>query len=140
MGCGPSNSSAVPVDGDSASTTTKAYPPPEAFEIPLDDENPESLIKKHPPKRLKRLEEQTSDPPSIEDLEEKLATAEMRRQQFLASRVPKPSSTLDSVDIAENGNLHSVIVEEDETEEADDEDNKSSPAREVKRDESSENG
>ncbi|XP_053686072.1 uncharacterized protein LOC128735614 [Sabethes cyaneus] len=92
--------------------------PPEAFEIPLDDDNPESLIKKHPPKRLKRLEEQTSDPPSIEDLEEKLATAEIRRQQFLASRVQK-TTTLEHSELEENFYVPSVIEEEDETEEAD---------------------
>ncbi|XP_058460127.1 uncharacterized protein LOC131435885 [Malaya genurostris] len=127
MGCGSSSSSAVPTDGDSESTTVKAYPPPEAFEISLDDENSESIIKKHPPKRLKRLQEQISDPPSIEDLEEKLATAEMRRQQFLASRIQK-TTIYGRADIVENGNLHSVIVEEDETEETDEEDGTVNPA------------
>ncbi|XP_055589701.1 uncharacterized protein LOC129741912 isoform X2 [Uranotaenia lowii] len=78
----------VPANGDNG-TTKVTYPPPEAFEIPLEDENADSLIKKHPPKRLERLEAQPTTPPSIEDLEEKLATAEIRRQQFLASRAQK---------------------------------------------------
>jgi hypothetical protein len=58
--------------------------PSEAFEIPIaenDDDNQSSLIKKHPPKRLKRLEELQPQPQTIEGLEEKLATAEVRRQQ-----------------------------------------------------------
>lgn len=56
----------------------------EAFEIPFDDNNgTNGLIKKHPPKRLQRLEEQSNSlaPPTIEDLEEKLATAELRRKE-----------------------------------------------------------
>ncbi|EAT34362.1 AAEL013388-PA [Aedes aegypti] len=91
--------------------------PSEAFEIPLDDENPDSLIKKHPPLRLKRLEEHTTTPPSIEDLEGKLATAEIRRQQFLASRAQK-TTTIDKPDNDENGDVN-AIEEEDEAEKCD---------------------
>ncbi|KXJ82311.1 uncharacterized protein LOC109407806 isoform X1 [Aedes albopictus] len=120
MGCGPSNSAvaAVSSDGDGTSNGTKnSYPPSEAFEIPLDDENPDSLIKKHPPLRLKRLEEHSTTPPSIEDLEGKLATAEVRRQQFLASRVQK-TTIIDKTDNDENGDIN-AIREEDEPEEGD---------------------
>ncbi|XP_065088253.1 uncharacterized protein LOC135709790 [Ochlerotatus camptorhynchus] len=117
MGCGPSNSAAavIPLDGDGESTGSKAtYPPSEAFEIPLNDENPESLIKKHPPLRLKRLEEHTSNPPSIENLEEKLATAEIRRQQFLASRALK-TTTFDKTGDDANGDIDAIQeVEEPE--------------------------
>uniref|UniRef100_A0A182ITJ3 Uncharacterized protein n=2 Tax=Anopheles atroparvus TaxID=41427 RepID=A0A182ITJ3_ANOAO len=113
MGCGPSNA-AVPVAGEGISTISKlVYPRPEAFEIPLDDEeNAGSLIKKHPPKRLKRLEEQPSTSPSIEDLEEKLATAEIRRQQFLANRSQKTTFDKGSLDATEND--ASTIPEEGE--------------------------
>ncbi|XP_058125173.1 uncharacterized protein LOC131285461 [Anopheles ziemanni] len=114
MGCGPSNA-AVPVAGEGISTISKlVYPRPEAFEIPLDDdgENAGSLIKKHPPKRLKRLEEQSSSSPSIEDLEEKLATAEIRRQQFLANRSQKTTFDKGSLDATEND--ASTIPEEGE--------------------------
>lgn len=57
--------------------------PSEAFVIPFDDNGTNGLIKKHPPKRLQRLEEQSNTlaPPTIEDLEEKLATAELRRKE-----------------------------------------------------------
>uniref|UniRef100_A0A182M441 Uncharacterized protein n=1 Tax=Anopheles culicifacies TaxID=139723 RepID=A0A182M441_9DIPT len=113
MGCGPSNA-AVPVAGEGVSTISKlVYPRPEAFEIPLGDtENPDSLIKKHPPRRLKRLEEQSSSTPSIEDLEEKLATAESRRQQFLANRSQKTTFDKASLDATEND--ASTIPEEGE--------------------------
>ncbi|XP_053659967.1 uncharacterized protein LOC128709008 [Anopheles marshallii] len=113
MGCGPSNA-AVPVTGEGVSTISKlVYPRPEAFEIPLSDtENPESLIKKHPPRRLKRLEEQSGSTPSIEDLEEKLATAESRRQQFLANRSQKTTFDKTSLDATEND--ASTIPEEGE--------------------------
>uniref|UniRef100_A0A0E4C798 Uncharacterized protein n=3 Tax=gambiae species complex TaxID=44542 RepID=A0A0E4C798_ANOGA len=113
MGCGPSNA-AVPVTGEGVSTISKlVYPRPEAFEIPLgDSEHPDSLIKKHPPRRLKRLEEQSSTTPSIEDLEEKLATAETRRQQFLANRSQKTTFDKGSLDATEND--ASTIPEEGE--------------------------
>ncbi|KAL9703827.1 hypothetical protein quinque_007345 [Culex quinquefasciatus] len=111
-------SNAVPaVDGDDSpavSETSKAtYPPSEAFEVPLDDaDNADSLIRKHPPKRLQRLEEPPGNPPTIDELEEKLTTAEMRRQQFLASRSQK-TLTLDKTGQEENGDVD-VIKEEDE--------------------------
>lgn len=53
--------------------------PGEAFEVPLDD--PDSIIKKHPPKRLQRLVDAPSTETTIEELEEKLANAEIRRNQ-----------------------------------------------------------
>uniref|UniRef100_A0A336MA17 CSON014252 protein n=1 Tax=Culicoides sonorensis TaxID=179676 RepID=A0A336MA17_CULSO len=65
-------------------------PPSEAFEIPFDDNDGKNgLIKRHPPKRLQRLEEQSNSlaPPTIEDLEEKLATAELRRKEYLNQKV-----------------------------------------------------
>uniref|UniRef100_A0A182P9N6 Uncharacterized protein n=1 Tax=Anopheles epiroticus TaxID=199890 RepID=A0A182P9N6_9DIPT len=128
MGCGPSNA-AVPVTGEGVSTISKLVyrstflltlssvifriARPEAFEIPLGDaEHPDSLIKKHPPRRLKRLEEQSSTTPSIEDLEEKLATAETRRQQFLANRSQKTTFDKASLDATEND--ASTIPEEGE--------------------------
>uniref|UniRef100_A0A182MY93 Uncharacterized protein n=1 Tax=Anopheles dirus TaxID=7168 RepID=A0A182MY93_9DIPT len=113
MGCGPSNA-AVPVTGEGISTISKlVYPRPEAFEIPLGDaDNPDSLIKKHPPRRLKRLEEQPSTTTSMEDLEEKLATAETRRQQFLANRSQKTTFDKASLDATEND--ASTIPEEGE--------------------------
>uniref|UniRef100_A0A182QZ75 Uncharacterized protein n=1 Tax=Anopheles farauti TaxID=69004 RepID=A0A182QZ75_9DIPT len=113
MGCGPSNA-AVPVAGEGISTISKlVYPRPEAFEIPLGDaDSPDSLIKKHPPRRLKRLEEQPSTTPSMEDLEEKLATAETRRQQFLANRSQKTTFDKASLDATEND--ASTIPEEGE--------------------------
>ncbi|XP_050095135.1 uncharacterized protein LOC126577508 [Anopheles aquasalis] len=113
MGCGPSNA-AVPVAGEGMATISKlVYPRPEAFEIPLGEEGDTgSLIKKHPPKRLKRLEEQPSTASSIEDLEEKLATAEIRRQQFLANRSRQTTYDKGSLDATEND--ASTIPEEGE--------------------------
>ncbi|XP_055538268.1 uncharacterized protein LOC129725895, partial [Wyeomyia smithii] len=118
--------------------------PPEAFEIPLDDESPdESLIKKHPPKRLKRLEETSSNTPSLEELEEKLATAEMRRQLFLASRVQK-TTTVEYSELEENFHVPSVIEEEDESEEADENGSTNTvevnPEKEEQRNETCKNG
>ncbi|XP_055855626.1 ubiquitin carboxyl-terminal hydrolase 36 [Episyrphus balteatus] len=73
------------------------YPPAEAFEVSLDDvdndndnDRSDSLIKKHPPKRLQKLVEQaaTAVPATtIEHLEEKLAKAEVRRQQYIQQRI-----------------------------------------------------
>lgn len=56
--------------------------PPEAFEVSLSDES-ESIIKKHPPKRLQRLVDAPSTQTTIEELEEKLANAEIRRNQVV---------------------------------------------------------
>lgn len=51
-----------------------------AFDVPL-HENPEdeSLIKQHPSNRLQRLEEQQVYSPTLQELENKLAEAEIRR-------------------------------------------------------------
>lgn len=78
--------------------------PAEAFVIPLNDEKDnndgnkndnDSLIKKHPPKRLQhqiRLAEQKQkesdeNPPTVDDLEEKLAQAEIRRQTYIQNKI-----------------------------------------------------
>lgn len=53
-----------------------------AFVIPFEDEpSEESIIKKHPPKRLQRLEENAGPLPTLEEITEKQAVVEMRRQQ-----------------------------------------------------------
>lgn len=51
-----------------------------AFSVPLTEEE-ESLVKRHPPKRFRMMEGQKSPPLTNEALQEKLAEAEMRRQQ-----------------------------------------------------------
>lgn len=51
-----------------------------AFSVPLTEEE-ESLVKRHPPKRFRMLEGQKSPPLTNEALQEKLAEAELRRQQ-----------------------------------------------------------
>lgn len=58
----------------------KRTAPGEAFEVPLEDESG-SIIKKHPPKRLQRLVDAPETQTTIEELEEKLANAEIRRNQ-----------------------------------------------------------
>lgn len=65
--------------------------PAEAFEVPLDDDDEtgtgdastgsSSIIKRHPPKRLLQRLVEPSYNQTIEDLEEKLANAELRRNQ-----------------------------------------------------------
>lgn len=69
---------------DSASRPVNPHEvrPSEAFEIPL-DESDNGLIKRHPPKRFQKLEMEAQDtePPTIEELEEKLANAELRRKK-----------------------------------------------------------
>ncbi|XP_055906801.1 uncharacterized protein LOC129942030 [Eupeodes corollae] len=83
---------------DSSTATDDKYPPAEAFEISLDDvdndskDRSDSLIKKHPPKRLQKLVEQAAtasavSATTIEHLEEKLAKAEVRRQQYIQQRI-----------------------------------------------------
>lgn len=53
-----------------------------AFEVPLHDPADEdSLIRKHPPRRLQRLEEQPVSPPTLQELQDKLAEAQQRRLQ-----------------------------------------------------------
>lgn len=54
--------------------------PGEAFEVSLEEES-DSIIKKHPPKRLQRLVDAPETQTTIEELEEKLANAEIRRNQ-----------------------------------------------------------
>lgn len=60
-----------------------ATAPPEAFEVAFEGDSDESIIKKHPPKRLlqRLVETPNPSPPTIEDLEEKLANAEIRRNK-----------------------------------------------------------
>ncbi|KAF5286149.1 hypothetical protein FQR65_LT12907 [Abscondita terminalis] len=58
-----------------------------SFDIPFEEEG-ESIIKKHPPKRFQKLEDdQLSSPLSLNQLQEKLDEAELRRQQILQNRV-----------------------------------------------------
>lgn len=60
-----------------------------AFEVPLHDPADEdSLIRKHPPRRLQRLEEQPVSPPTLQELQDKLAEAQQRRLQVILSRLP----------------------------------------------------
>lgn len=54
--------------------------PGEAFEVSLEEDS-DSIIKKHPPKRLQRLVDAPTTQTTIEELEEKLANAEIRRNQ-----------------------------------------------------------
>lgn len=59
-----------------------------AFEVPLHDPADEdSLIRKHPPRRLQRLEEQPVSPPTLQELQDKLAEAQQRRLQVTLSRL-----------------------------------------------------
>lgn len=48
-----------------------------------DGKNNNSIIQSHPPKRLQRLLESASPPPTLEELEGKLASAEVRRNQVM---------------------------------------------------------
>lgn len=65
--------------------------PGEAFEVPLDESD--SIIKKHPPKRLQRLVDAPATETTIEELEEKLANAEIRRNQ-VSTFIPQPKSEI----------------------------------------------
>lgn len=59
-----------------------------AFEVPLHDPADEdSLIRKHPPRRLQRLEEQPVSPPTLQELQDKLAEAQQRRLQVALPRL-----------------------------------------------------
>ncbi|CAD7089651.1 unnamed protein product [Hermetia illucens] len=80
----------------SASLDPVQYPPAEAFEIPIADGHEhggdDSLIRKHPPKRLQRLTEVPLVETTIEDLEEKLAKADIRRQRYLQEKAERIES------------------------------------------------
>ncbi|KAJ6645662.1 hypothetical protein Bhyg_00869 [Pseudolycoriella hygida] len=91
MGCSTSQGAKVvsEVKENGINETTEGdrkYPPAEAFEVPLEEDS-DSIIKKHPPKRLQRLVDAPIIQTTIEELEEKLANAEVRRNQFLMERV-----------------------------------------------------
>lgn len=59
-----------------------------AFEVSNTNENGESLIKRHPPKKFQKLEDLQQGPAlTQEQLEEKQAIAERRRQEILTQRV-----------------------------------------------------
>lgn len=69
-------------------------PKPVAFEIPIDPvvtdaADDESIVKKHPPKRLARLEEQRASIPTVDDIKEKQAEAEKRRQEIIEEKINK---------------------------------------------------
>ncbi|XP_046670441.1 uncharacterized protein LOC124360665 [Homalodisca vitripennis] len=110
MGCGSSKSAVLPLTDDGAPpssehiTISSRTPQGLAFEVPLHED---SLIKKHPPKRLQRLEEQQVSPPSLRDLQDRLAEAEQRRQQILSQRVAsaRARQKLKRSDNLENGLL-----------------------------------
>ncbi|XP_037052525.1 uncharacterized protein LOC119086057 [Bradysia coprophila] len=111
MGCSTSQSAkvvsaATKENGINEQTEAdRKYPPAEAFVVPLDDEA-DSIIKKHPPKRLQRLVDTPATETTIEELEEKLANAELRRNQFLSDRV----NTLKSKD---DENIESTVPDTD---------------------------
>ncbi|XP_042865435.1 uncharacterized protein LOC122249015, partial [Penaeus japonicus] len=58
-----------------------------AFEVGETNENGESLIKRHPPKKFQKLEDLQQPALTQEQLEEKQAVAERRRQEILTQRV-----------------------------------------------------
>ncbi|KAF5277439.1 hypothetical protein FQA39_LY06252 [Lamprigera yunnana] len=59
-----------------------------SFDIPFDEDEGESIIKKHPPKRFQKLEgDENSSHLSLDQLQEKLDEADLRRQQILQSRI-----------------------------------------------------
>lgn len=85
--------------------------PGEAFDVPLEAEGDESIIKKHPPKRIQKLlDERPATPQTIENLEAKLANAQMRRQKILLERINTvtklPLRDTDR-ELAENGETQS---------------------------------
>ncbi|XP_017125181.1 uncharacterized protein LOC108144647 [Drosophila elegans] len=96
MGCSSSKSvDATADDRKSAKSTTtkmaskKEYPASEAFTIPLDsEENPEMPLNetlRQPPKRIQQMmqEAASSEPPTLEELEDKQQRAEQRRQELM---------------------------------------------------------
>ncbi|KAL5289240.1 hypothetical protein ACFFRR_009418 [Megaselia abdita] len=111
MGCASSSNNPLSttngggMDADNCGLSNQpTYPPAEAFVIPLNDEKDnndgnkndnDSLIKKHPPKRLQhqialaeqKEKESVENPPTVNDLEEKLAQAEIRRQTYIQNKI-----------------------------------------------------
>ncbi|RWS21048.1 hypothetical protein B4U80_08075, partial [Leptotrombidium deliense] len=78
-------------------STPVPRPKPVAFEIPSEENDKEqtedpTLVKKNIPRRLQRLEEQTQNMLTVQDIEEKQQKAEERRQGILEERVNKSRS------------------------------------------------
>ncbi|EDW49175.1 GM11855 [Drosophila sechellia] len=104
MGCSSSKTSATVEDTKSSkpcsakSSTTrmaakKEYPASEAFTIPLEsDDSPEMPLNetvRQPPKRIQQLlqEAASSEPLTLEELEEKQLKAEQRRQELMQQKL-----------------------------------------------------
>ncbi|XP_039482819.1 uncharacterized protein LOC120446092 [Drosophila santomea] len=104
MGCSSSKTSATVEDthsskpGSAKSSATrmdakKEYPASEAFTIPLEsDDNPEMPLNetvRQPPKRIQQLMQgaASSEPLTLEELEEKQLKAEQRRQELMQHKL-----------------------------------------------------
>ncbi|KAH8348580.1 hypothetical protein KR084_008830 [Drosophila pseudotakahashii] len=102
MGCSGSSSknsatvddtkSPKPVSARSIKTKME-YPASEAFTIPLEtDDSPEMPLNetlRQPPKRIQQLmqEAASSEPPTLEELEDKQQKAEQRRQELMQQKL-----------------------------------------------------
>ncbi|XP_043644675.1 uncharacterized protein LOC122614212 [Drosophila teissieri] len=104
MGCSSSKTSAPVEDtnsskpGSAKSSATKMdakkeYPASEAFTIPMEsDDNPEMPLNetvRQPPKRIQQLmqEAASTEPLTLEELEEKQLKAEQRRQELMQHKL-----------------------------------------------------
>ncbi|XP_016991535.1 uncharacterized protein LOC108053407 [Drosophila rhopaloa] len=100
MGCSSSKSTAtvddtkLPKTVSAKSTKTKMeYPASEAFTIPLESEEttemPLNETLRQPPKRIQQMlqEAASSEPPTLEELEDKQQKAEQRRQELMQQKL-----------------------------------------------------
>ncbi|XP_017145964.1 uncharacterized protein LOC108158242 [Drosophila miranda] len=100
MGCSSSKSAPTiddtkgPVSAESnRMASNKEYPASEAFTIPLDTEQqPEMPLNetlRQPPKRIQQLMQEAahSEPPTLEELEDKQQKAEQRRQELMQQKL-----------------------------------------------------
>ncbi|EDW33311.1 GL20057 [Drosophila persimilis] len=100
MGCSSSKSNPTiddtkgPVSAKSnRMASNKEYPASEAFTIPLDTEQqPEMPLNetlRQPPKRIQQLMQEAahSEPPTLEELEDKQQKAEQRRQELMQQKL-----------------------------------------------------
>ncbi|XP_037714849.1 uncharacterized protein LOC119550315 [Drosophila subpulchrella] len=104
MGCSGSKSSATEEDTKSPKPTSaksnktkmaghKEYPASEAFTIPLEsDDNTELPLNetlRQPPKRIQQMmqEAASSEPPTLEELEDKQLKAEQRRLELMQQKL-----------------------------------------------------